>query len=54
MTENGMIGLHQQLNGYEFVQRLHTPGDSEGQEGSLACCSSWGRRVGQDLVTEQH
>ena len=27
-------------------------GDSEGQ-GSLACCSPWGRRFGHDLVTEQ-
>ena len=27
-------------------------GDSEGQ-GGLACCSSWGRRVGHDWVTEQ-
>ena len=29
-----------------------TLGDSEGQ-GSLACCSSWGHRVGHDLVIEQ-
>ena len=29
-----------------------TPGDGEGQ-GGLACCSPWGRRVGQDWVTEQ-
>ena len=27
--------------------------ESEGQ-GSLACCSSWGCRVGHDLETEQH
>ena len=27
-----------------------TLGDGEGQEG-LACCSSWGRRVGNALVT---
>ena len=27
-----------------------TPGDGEGQ-GSLSCCSSWGRRVGHDWVT---
>ena len=26
--------------------------DTEGQ-GSLACCSPWGRRVGHDLVTKQ-
>ena len=29
-----------------------SPGDSEGQ-GSLACCSPWGRRVRHDLATEQ-
>ena len=29
-----------------------TPGNSEGQ-GSLACCSSWGRREELDLATEQ-
>ena len=39
MTEDEMVGWHHQLNGHEFQQ---TPGDSEGQ-GSLACCSSWGR-----------
>ena len=27
-------------------------GDGGGQ-GSLACCSPWGRRVGHDLATEQ-
>ena len=35
-----MVGWHHQLNGHEFEQ---TPGDSEGQ-GSLACCSPWGRK----------
>ena len=35
-----MVGWHHQLNGHEFDQ---TPGDSEGQ-GSLACCSPWGRK----------
>ena len=44
-----MIGWHHQLNRQEFEQAL---GDGEGQ-GSLACCSSWGRRVGHDLLTEQ-
>ena len=39
-TEDGMVGWHRQLNGHEFEQ---TPEDSEGQ-GSLACCSPWGRR----------
>ena len=39
-TEDEMVGWHLWLNGHEFEQ---TPGDSEGQ-GSLACCSSWGRK----------
>ena len=38
MTE--MVGWHHQFNGHEFEQIL---GDSEGQ-GSLVCCSSWGRK----------
>ena len=37
MTEDEMVGWHQQFNGGEFEQTL---GDSEGQE-SLARCSSW-------------
>ena len=40
MTENEMIGWHHQLDGHEFEQAL---GDGEGQ-GSLACCSPWGRK----------
>ena len=39
-TDDEMVGWHQQFNGHEFEQ---TPGDSKGQ-GSLACCSSWGRK----------
>ena len=35
VTEDEMVGWHQQLNGYEFERTL---GDGEGQ-GSLACCS---------------
>ena len=35
-----MVGWHHRLDGHEFEQ---APGDSEGQ-GSLACCSSWGRK----------
>ena len=48
-TEDEVVGWHHWFNGHEFEQ---TPGDSEGQE-SLVCCSSWGHRVGYDLVTEQ-
>ena len=40
-----MVGWHHRLNGHEFEQ---TPGDNE-RQGSLACCSPWGRRVGHDL-----
>ena len=35
-----MVGWNHLRNGNEFEQ---TPGESEGQ-GSLACCSSWGRK----------
>ena len=44
-----MVGWHHQFNGHEFEQ---APGDSEGQ-GSLMCCSPWGRGVRRDLVSEQ-
>ena len=43
-----MIGWHHRLDGHEFEQTL---GDSEGQ-GSPACGTPCGRRVGPDLVTE--
>ena len=37
MTEDEMVGWHQQLNGHEFEQ---APGVGDGH-GSLACCSPW-------------
>ena len=40
MTEDEMVGWHQELSGYEFEQAL---GVGDGQ-GSLACYSSWGRK----------
>ena len=40
-TVDDTVGWHHQLNRYEFEQSL---GDGEGQ-GSLVCCSLWGRRV---------
>ena len=40
MTEDGMVGWHQQCDGLEFEQAT---GVGDGQ-GSLACCSPWGRR----------
>ena len=45
VTEDEMVGWHHWLNGHEFEQ---TPGDTEGQ-GSLVCCSPWGRRFGYDF-----
>ena len=49
-TKDEMIGWHHWLIGLEFEQTLR---GSEGQ-GSLACCSPWGLRVGCDWATEQH
>ena len=49
VTEDVMVGWHHQLNGQDFEQTL---GDSE-EQGNLACCSPWGRRVEQCLATEQ-
>ena len=40
MTEDEMVGWHHQLSGHEFEQ---APGVDDGQ-GSLACCSPWGRK----------
>ena len=45
-TEDEMVGWHHWLNGNEFEQTL---GDGEGQ-GSLACCSPWGRRESDTTV----
>ena len=39
-TEDKMVGWHHRLNGHEFEQTL---GDSK-RQGSLACCSPWGRK----------
>ena len=38
--EDEMVGWHHQLNGHEFEQ---ASGVGDGQ-GSLACCSPWGRK----------
>ena len=40
MTEDEMVGWHQQLDGHEFEQTL---GIGNGQ-GSLASCSPWGHK----------
>ena len=39
-TEDEMVGWHHWLDGHEFEQ---APGVGDGQ-GSLACCSPWGRK----------
>ena len=48
MTEDEMAGWYHWLSGHEFEQ---TQRESEGH-GSLACCSSWGCRVG--IEKQQH
>ena len=40
VTEDEMVGWHHQLDGHEFEQALGV-GD---EQGSLACCSPWGRK----------
>ena len=40
MTEDEIVGWHHQLDEHEFEQALGV-GD---EQGSLACCSSWGRK----------
>ena len=47
-TEDEMAGWHHRLDGHKFEW---TPGVGDGQ-GGLACCNSWGHRVGHDWVTE--
>ena len=44
-----MAEWHRRLDGREFEQ---VAGDGEGQ-GSLACSSLWGRRVGHDSTAKQ-
>ena len=40
MAEDDMVGRHHQLIGHKFEQAM---GVGDGQ-GSLACCSPWGRK----------
>ena len=46
--EDEMVGWHHWLNGHEFGW---TPGVGN-RQGGLACCGSWGQRVGYHWVTE--
>ena len=43
-----MVGWHHQLHGYGFEQAL---GVGDGQ-GRLACCSPWGRKELDTIVTK--
>ena len=47
-TEDEMAGWHHRLDGREFEW---TPGVGD-EQGGLACCNSWDRRVGHDWATE--
>ena len=49
MTEDEMVGWHHQLNGHEFE---YAPAVGDG-EGSLACCSPWGREE-SDMTERLH
>ena len=49
-TEDEMAGWHHQLDGQESEWTL---GVGDGQ-GGLACCDSWGRRVGHNWATEMN
>ena len=40
MTEDEVVGWHHQLNGHKFEQAQRVGGG----QGSLACCSPWGRK----------
>ena len=46
MTEDEMVGWPHRLNGHGFEQ---SPRDSE-RQGSLACCSPWGRKESDTTV----
>ena len=47
MTEDETVGWHRRLDGHEFEQAL----GAGGRQGSLACCSPWGRK---QLGTTEH
>ena len=46
-TEDEMVGWHHRLDGHKFEW---TPRVGD-EQGDLACCDSWGRRVGHDWAT---
>ena len=44
ITEDEMTGWHHQLDGHEFEQALGCGHGHLGCQGSLVCCSPWGRK----------
>ena len=50
MTEDEMVGWHHLFDGHEFEQ---APGVGVGQ-GSLACCSPWGRKESDTTELNQY
>ena len=48
-TKDEVFGWHHLISGHECEQ---TPDNTEGQK-SVACCSSWGHRVGHYWASEQ-
>ena len=48
VTEDEIVGWHNQLNGHDFEQAA---GDGEGQ-GRLVCCSLWGCKESDMTATE--
>ena len=45
MTKDEMVGWHHKLDGHDEFEQVPRVGHGQG---SLACCSSWGHRVGHD------
>ena len=50
MPEGEMVGWCHGLYGYELE---HSPGAGD-RQGSLACCSPWGCRVGHDQMDKKY
>ena len=50
MTEDNMVGWHHRLNGHKLEQ---APGVGDGQ-GSLVCCSPWGRKESDTTERLKH
>ena len=47
MTEDEIVGWHNQLNGHDFEQAA-----GDGGQGRLVCCSPWGCKESDMTATE--